>query len=190
MLAITELLSDIKGRTTVAANNDSNRPGAAPASAGKNGIIWKDRKHHMWFPFSFTKYYIKNGRIYIDKGLFSSTSDQTLLYRITDIQLRRSLGQKLFGTGTVAMVSNVDAEPHLHLVNIKNPKKVYDLIANLVEEARSQKNVIGKEFYSRGGRDFDHSPGCPPPEGGPLADPTFSGPDDDNGGFTPFDDEL
>ncbi len=168
---------------------NSNKPDAAPGKTGKTEIIWKDRKHHMWFPFSFTKYYIKNGRIYIDKGLFSTTSDQTLLYRITDIQLRRSLGQKFFGTGTVALVSNVDAEPHLHLENIKDPKKVYDLIANLVEEARSQKNVIGKEFYSRGGRDFDHTPGCPPPPGGPLADPTFSGPDDDNDGFPPFDAE-
>ncbi len=25
-----------------------------------NKIIWHDRKHFMWFPFSFTKYEIKN----------------------------------------------------------------------------------------------------------------------------------
>ncbi|MBQ9065694.1 MAG: PH domain-containing protein [Blautia sp.] len=157
----------------------------ASAKPGKAEKIWKDRKHFMWFPFSFTRYYIQNGRIYVEKGLLSTTSDQTLLYRITDIQLRRSFGQKLFGTGTVCLVSNVDAEPHLFLENIKEPKKVYDLIANLVEESRTQKNVIGKEFYARGGHDFDHNPGCPPPNGMPPHMPVYDSMDDD---ATPGDD--
>ena len=26
--------------------------------------IWQDRKHHLWFPLSFTKYSVENGRIY------------------------------------------------------------------------------------------------------------------------------
>ena len=137
--------------------------GREAAPKGNNGVLWKDRKHFMWFPFSFTKYSVRNGRIYIEKGLFSSTSDQTLLYRITDIQLRRSFSQKIYGTGTVALISNIDAEPHLLLENIKNPKKVYDLLSNLVEDARAQKNVIGKEFYARGGHDCTHMPATPPP---------------------------
>ena len=24
--------------------------------------IWEDRKHHLWFPISFTKYTVGNGR--------------------------------------------------------------------------------------------------------------------------------
>ena len=28
------------------------------------GLVWKDRKHWMWFPFSFTKYRIEDGRLY------------------------------------------------------------------------------------------------------------------------------
>ena len=27
--------------------------------------IWEDRKHHLWFPLSFTKYTVGNGRLYV-----------------------------------------------------------------------------------------------------------------------------
>ena len=67
----------------------------------ENKIIWQDRKHFMWFPISFTKYEIKNDRLYQETGLFSTHYDELLLYRITDLCLRRNLSQKIFGTGTV-----------------------------------------------------------------------------------------
>lgn len=119
-------------------------------------IIWRDRKHVMWFPIGFEKYTVKNGRLYIDSGLFTTVSDQTLLYRITDIQLRRTLGQKLFGTGTIVLVSKVDADHEIVLRNIKDSQNVVHLLSELVEQARKNKNVVGKEFYGDGcGLDHD-----------------------------------
>ena len=41
----------------------------------ENKIIWQDRKHFMWFPISFTKYEIKNDRLYQETGLFSTHYD-------------------------------------------------------------------------------------------------------------------
>ena len=60
--------------------------------------IWEDRKHHLWFPISFTKYTVGNGRLYVNSGFLSSREDECLLYRITDITLYRSLPQRIFGT--------------------------------------------------------------------------------------------
>ena len=57
--------------------------------------IWEDRKHHLWFPISFTKYTVGNGRLYVNSGFLSSREDECLLYRITDITLYRSLPQRL-----------------------------------------------------------------------------------------------
>lgn len=168
------------------ADKDNYNANAEPGKQDNMKILWKDRKHRLWFPLSFTKYYIQNGRIYIEKGLLNSTSDQTLLYRITDMQLRRSFIQKICGTGTIILISNVDAMPRIVLENIKNPKKVYNNLANLVEEARTRKNVVGKEFYARGGHDFDgpggHGPVPPMP---PMDSPDDDGPDydDDYGPF-------
>lgn len=111
-------------------------------------ILWSDRVHHMWFPISFTKYCIKNERLYVDKGFFNSTSDETLLYRIVDLQLKRSLGQKIFGTGDVVLFTKVDKNPEIVLHNIKKPRETKEMISELVENVRNAKNVVGKEFYS------------------------------------------
>ena len=118
--------------------------------------LWKDRKHFMWFPFSFTVYEVRNERLYIQKGLLSTSFDETLLYRITDIKLTRTLGQKIFGTGTIELCTTVDHDGHILLENIKNPIQVKDLLSEAVEDARDKKKVIGKEFYGSHGMDGLH----------------------------------
>ncbi|MFQ6792131.1 PH domain-containing protein [Thomasclavelia sp.] len=113
-----------------------------------NNVIWKDRKHFMWFPISFTKYEIKNERLYQETGLISTHYDELLLYRITDLCLKRTLAQKIFGTGTIILYTKADSDKEVLLKNIKEPKHVKDLISKLVEEARDRKKVVGKEFFN------------------------------------------
>ncbi len=120
-----------------------------------NNTVWKDRKHFMWFPISFTKYEIKNERLYQETGLFNTHYDELLLYRITDLCLKRSLAQKIFGTGTIVLSTKADSDKEVLLKNVKNPKEVKDLISHLVEEARDRKKVIGKEFFDDSSDDLD-----------------------------------
>ncbi len=110
-------------------------------------IIWKDRKHHLWFPFSFTKYRVDSTRLYINSGLFSSREDECLLYRVMDISLTRSLGQKIFGTGTIEMNTKDRSTPVIHLENIKDPAYVKDLLSERVEAERIRNRVVGKDMY-------------------------------------------
>ena len=120
-----------------------------------NNTVWKDRKHFMWFPISFTKYEIKNERLYQETGLFNTHYDELLLYRITDLCLKRSLAQKIFGTGTIVLSTKADSDKEVLLKNEKNPKEVKDLISHLVEEARDRKKVVGKEFFDDSSDDLD-----------------------------------
>lgn len=120
-----------------------------------NNTVWKDRKHFMWFPISFTKYEIKNERLYQETGLFNTHYDELLLYRITDLCLKRSLAQKIFGTGTIVLSTKADSDKEVLLKNVKNSKEVKDLISHLVEEARDRKKVIGKEFFDDSSDDLD-----------------------------------
>lgn len=115
-----------------------------------NQVVWQDRKHHLWFPISFTKYVVKNNRLLIQKGFLNSSLDETLLYRIVDLTMNQSLLGKLFGTGNITVTSRVDTEAVLVLENIKNPMTVYSTLSDVVEECRKNQNVVGKEFY--GGR--------------------------------------
>ncbi|MBT9776969.1 PH domain-containing protein [Clostridium sp. MCC353] len=117
----------------------------------KDIIVWKDRKHHLWFPWSFTKYYIQNDRLMIQSGLFNTTLDETLLYRIVDITLKQSLGGKIFGTGSIIIKAKVDHTPEIILQNIAKPVKVRNMLSELVEDSRQKRNVVGKEFYGQNG---------------------------------------
>lgn len=124
----------------------------------KDDIIWQDRKHHLWFPWSFTKYYIENDRLMVQAGFLNTTLDETLLYRIVDITLKQSLGGKIFGTGNLIIKAKVDAAPVIVLQNIAKPLEIRNMLSEMVEQSRQERNVVGKEFYGgRGGH--QHSDG-------------------------------
>lgn len=112
-----------------------------------DNLIWEDRKHFMWFPWSFTKYYIENERLMIEAGLLKTTLDETLLYRIVDVTMVQTLTGKIFGTGDLIVKTKVDSNPEIVLKNISEPKKVRSLLSELVEDSRQRKNVMGREFY-------------------------------------------
>ena len=112
----------------------------------KSEVKWRDRKHFMWFPWSFTKYEVRNGRLYVESGLLKTDFDETLLYRIVDIKLTRTLAQKIFGTGTITLYTRVDVSKNIELKNIKNPVEVKEYLSDLVEGVRNDKKVVGKEF--------------------------------------------
>ena len=110
-------------------------------------IIWSDKKHHLWFPLSFTKYSVQNGRLFVSKGFFSSREDECMLYRITDITMTRNLAQKIFGTGTIQLNTKDRTTPIIFLENIKRPAEVKRMLSNLIEEEREKHSVVGKEMY-------------------------------------------
>ena len=153
-------------------------------------VLWKDRKHHLWFPLSFTKYRIQDDRLYKDVGLFTTVSDEVMLYRIIDLTLVRTFAQKIFGTGTVLVTCRMNREEVIKLENIANPKKVKDYISRLVEQERTKRNVVGKEFFGADIHHHDamdmasmdmadiHGPMGGPMDdmmGGPMADPDGTG---------------
>ncbi|MBR0381560.1 MAG: PH domain-containing protein [Eubacterium sp.] len=115
--------------------------------SAKEEIVWSDRKHHLWFPLSFTKYKLSPERLYITSGFFSSREDECLLYRILDISLTRSFMQRLFGTGTVEMNSKDRTTPVIKLENIKKPADVKRMLSLMIEEERESKKVVGKDMY-------------------------------------------
>ena len=112
-----------------------------------DNLIWEDRKHFMWFPWSFTKYYIENERLMIEAGLLKTTLDETLLYRIVDVTMVQTLAGKIFGTGDLIVKTKVDSNPEITLKNISEPKKVRAMLSEMVEDCRQRKNGVGREFY-------------------------------------------
>ena len=117
----------------------------------ENKILWKDRLRHLGLPLSFTKYYIDDDRLYVQKGFFKTTIDEILLYRIIDVKSTRSLGQKLFGVGTVTLYSADQTDKILELKNVKNAGKVHRFLSDKVEKERVARRIVGREMVGAAG---------------------------------------
>lgn len=103
--------------------------------------LWKDRKRHLGLPLSFTRYQLSEDRLFVSEGFLNIKDDEVLLYRVRDIDTRRSLWQRIFGVGTVTVMSSDKTMPTLVLKNIKDPLFVKELIHKQVEEMKIQRRV-------------------------------------------------
>ena len=103
--------------------------------------LWKDRKRYFGLPLSFTRYALSEDRLFISVGFLNIRDDEILLYRVRDIDTQRSLFQRLFGVGTVTVMSSDKTMPTLVLKNIKDPVFVKDLIHKQVEEIKLKRRV-------------------------------------------------
>ena len=113
-------------------------------------LIWKDRKRFLGMPLSFTRYALSEDRLFLSIGFLSIKDEEVLLYRVRDITTRRSLWQRLFGVGSVTVVSSDKTMPTLMLKNIKNPLHVKELLHNQVEEMKLQRRVRVGEIMASG----------------------------------------
>ena len=113
--------------------------------------LWKDRKRHLGLPLSFTRYRLSEDRLFCETGFLNIRSDEVLLYRVRDLQLNMSLGQRIFGVGTVCVVSSDKNIPHLDLKNVKRPREVKELIHQNVEAAKDRRRMRATELV--GGED-------------------------------------
>ena len=103
--------------------------------------LWQDRKRHFGLPMSFTRYSLSEDRLFISEGFLNIKDDEILLYRVRDIDTKRSLGQRIFGVGTVTVMSSDKTMPTLTLKNIKDPIFVKELIHQQVEETKIKRRV-------------------------------------------------
>lgn len=110
---------------------------------GFNGVqyIWKDRKRYLGLPLSFTRYAVSDDRLFLSTGLLNIKDEEILLYRVRDLSLSRSLGQRIFGVGTIVVTSSDKSQPVLQIKNVKDPAWVKELIHTQVEEMKIRRRV-------------------------------------------------
>ncbi|MBR6959245.1 MAG: PH domain-containing protein [Clostridiales bacterium] len=133
------------------------KPDRLTQYAQEDEILWHDRKRYLGLPISFTRYSFDENRFYLKKGFFNIVSDEILLYRVLDVTLRRSLGQRMFGVGTIILSTADQTLPTMKIESIKDCERVYRALSNIVEKERNEKRVLGKEMFGAAGFD-DGSP--------------------------------
>lgn len=120
--------------------------------------VWKDRKRtFLGLPFSFTRYRLTKTKLIIDVGFFNREEDDILLYRISDITLRRSFGERLLGLGTIHCCSADKTSPEFDIKRIRHPHDVKEQLSDLVEAERASHSVSIREVVDG---DMEHGCGC------------------------------
>ena len=112
--------------------------------------IWKDRKRYLGMPISFTRYAMSEDRLFLSVGLININDEEILLYRIRDINTDRSLWQRIFGVGTITVISSDKSLPTLVMKNVKNPIAVKELLHWQVEDMKIRRRVHLGEIMSSG----------------------------------------
>ena len=107
----------------------------------KDKLIWTDRKRYFGLPLSFTKYAISEDRLFQSTGLLNLKFEEVLLYRIRDLALSCSFGQRIFGVGSITVTSSDKSHPVLVIHNVKEPAAVKELIHQQVEDMKIRRRV-------------------------------------------------
>ena len=109
-------------------------------------VLWKDRKRtFLGLPLSFTRYELDEKCLYIKTGAFTVVEDEIRLYRIIDVTLRCTFGQRLLGLGTIVCHSSDESMKSFEIKSIKKPKDTKKLLSDLVEEQRIKNRVYNRE---------------------------------------------
>ena len=111
-------------------------------------IIWTDRKRTLFgLPLSFTVYELNNEKLIIKTGLLHLKEHEVRLYRILDVTLTKTLGQRMFGIGTIHCCSADKTMGDFDIQGIKNSKEIKEMLSDMVEKQRVEKGVTSREFF-------------------------------------------
>ena len=100
--------------------------------------VIKERKRWLFFglPLTFTKYVLTSKSLQLNRGFFTTTEDDLLLFRVMDVSVRRSLFQKKTGLGTLTIQSSDKTNPRLVIKNIKHIHQFKQALDERVEKER------------------------------------------------------
>ena len=111
---------------------------------GTDMIKFVERKRWvvLGLPFTFTVYTVKEDLITVQKGFLNKKENDCYMYKVQDVELLRSLGERIFGLGTVKCYTGDTTDPELYLTHIRNAKEIKDFILEVSEKARQKRRTL------------------------------------------------
>lgn len=91
-------------------------------------------------------YQLTTQRLIISDGILKKSQTEIELYRVKDIMVTQTLGEKINGVGDITIASTDLMDGTVVLSNVKYPIEVKELIRSAVQAARAAVGVIQKEI--------------------------------------------
>lgn len=105
---------------------------------------FNERKRWLFFglPFTFTKYHIVDDMITVTEGLFKTTENDCYMYKVQDVEMTRTLAEKIVKVGTVICYTGDTTHPTLVIKHVKHCKEIKEFILRASEEARLKRRTV------------------------------------------------
>mgnify|MGYP001602305561 CR=1 FL=1 len=84
------------------------------------------------------RYRLTSQRIFIERGILSQTIDQTELIRVDDVRLEKTLIDRVFGLGTVSLLSTDVSDRLVVIEGIDNADKVAEAVRTNMRTQRGK----------------------------------------------------
>ena len=93
--------------------------------------------------------------ITVQKGFLNKKENDCYMYKVQDVELLRSLGERIFGLGTVKCYTGDTTDPELYLTHVRNSKQIKDFILEVSEKARQKRRTLNMLDIGAEGTDVD-----------------------------------
>ncbi|HEU5081596.1 MAG TPA: PH domain-containing protein [Opitutaceae bacterium] len=87
-------------------------------------LIWKFRLNH-------TRLTITGQRVLYRTGIFSTTESEVRVSDVRDIEIHRTLMQRLCGTGTLSLSTAGESGMEIEIAGLREPQRVREMIHTL-----------------------------------------------------------
>lgn len=105
---------------------------------------FKERKRWLFLglPWTFTIYTVKDDMITIDKGFLNKQQDDCYMYKVQDVELIRSIWERMVGLGTVRCFTGDTTDKELQIKHVRHAKEIKDFIFDASEKARIKRRTV------------------------------------------------
>ena len=105
-------------------------------------------------PWPLTKYELYDNDFVIINGLFSIKENDCYMYRITDVEMIRSLLQRIFGLSTILLYTSDVTDKRIEMKNIKHGREIKDFILQASELSRIRRRTVNTQNIGFGQDDI------------------------------------
>ena len=123
----------------------------------KGEIRYKETQRLLFFglPWTFTKYELRDNDLTIIKGFLTVRENDCYMYKVSDVEITRTLMQRIFGLSTITCFTSDVTDKTIVMKNIKHGREIKDFLLHASEAARLRRKTVSMQNIGFDSDDVD-----------------------------------